>query len=569
MSPPTKERAMIGNASPSTGSIAICAPSGVDAPTIAQAIDAINLETSILATVEELGERLRVEDGVKVAGLVVTEEALADGLSLTDALRQQPAWSDLPVVILTVAGHRASSQKRWALFASLGNVTLLARPLRRKDLESAARGIVRARARQHETRAHLIELKLTARELEQRVQERTAALMEMEATLRQSQKMEAIGQLTGGLAHDFNNLLQIISSNTELVKLRARQGNTTEVGRYIHNVSGATEKAAALTHRLLAFSRQQTLDPKPVDLNRLVLDVSELVKSTIGPSIKLEMTLHEDPVLTLCDPPQLENALLNLCINARDAMPNGGQLTIETDRASLSEDQAGRYGLVPGDYVSVAVTDTGEGMSAEIAERAFDPFFTTKPMGQGTGLGLSMVYGFTRQSNGHASIDTVPGKGTTVRLWLPELVAARGATPHNTAGEAGMDLPPTLTVLLVDDEDGVRILIAEILRDAGYAVIEASNGVEGLEVLQSGVRIDVVITDIGMPRMNGVEMIEQARKSHPDLKVLFITGYAQQQVSLGQQLNQNAQVLTKPFVMNALLERVAMILKPNSRASAF
>jgi CheY-like chemotaxis protein len=189
-------------------------------------------------------------------------------------------------------------------------------------------------------------------------------------------------------------------------------------------------------------------------------------------------------------------------------------------------------------------------------------------MGQGTGLGLSMVYGFTRQSHGHANIETAPGKGTTVRLWLPELIPERAAAPNNTAGKTAIDLPPTLTVLLVDDEDGVRTLITEILRDAGYAVIEASDGIEGLEVLQSGVQIDVVITDIGMPRMNGVEMIEQARESHPDLKVLFITGYAQQQVSLSQQLDRNAQVLTKPFVMNALLERVAMILKPNSQASA-
>jgi signal transduction histidine kinase len=556
------------NASRSTGAIAICAPSGVDAETIAQAINAIDLETSILGTLDELGERLAAEDSEEFAGLFVTEEALVDEMSLADALRQQPVWSDLPVIILTVAGHRASSRKRWALFTSLGNVTLLARPLRREDLESAARGIVRARTRQHETRAHLVELKLTARDLEQRVQERTAALMEMEATLRQSQKMEAIGQLTGGLAHDFNNLLQIISSNTELVKLRVRQGNLADLGRYIHNVSGATEKAAALTHRLLAFSRQQTLDPKPVDLNRLVLDISDLVASTVGPSIKLETTLHEDPVLTLCDPPQLENALLNLCINARDAMPNGGRLTIQTDRASLDDDWAARYGLVPGDYVSVAVTDTGEGMSPEIAERAFDPFFTTKPMGQGTGLGLSMVYGFTRQSHGHASIDTAPGKGTTVRLWLPELIAERAITSNNASGQTAIDLPPTLTVLLVDDEDGVRTLITEILRDAGYAVIEASDGVEGLEVLQSGTPIDVVISDIGMPRMTGVEMIEHARESQPDLKVLFITGYAQQQVSLGEQLDRNAQVLTKPFVMNALLERVAAILKPSSRPSS-
>lgn len=293
-------------ASPSAGSIAICAPSGIDAETISQTINAIDLKTSILDTLNEFGARLSEDDGSTFAGLFVAEEALIDEMSLADALRQQPVWSDLPVIILTVAGHRASSRKRWMLFESLGNVTLLARPLRREDLESAARGIVRARTRQQETRAHLLELKLSAQELERRVDERTTALTDVKATLRQSQKMEAIGQLTGGLAHDFNNLLQIISSNTELIKLRIRHGDVTNLGRYADNVSGATEKAAALTHRLLAFSRQQTLDPKPVDINRLVLEISDLVKSTIGPSIKFKATLHADPVLTLCDAPQLE-----------------------------------------------------------------------------------------------------------------------------------------------------------------------------------------------------------------------------------------------------------------------
>ncbi|WP_250454753.1 response regulator [Caballeronia sp. ATUFL_M2_KS44] len=555
------------HASPVMGAIAICAPSGIDADTIAQAINAIDLETSILASLDELGARLSTEDGEEFAGLFVTEEALVDELALAGALRQQPVWSDLPVIILTVAGNRTSSRKRWALFKSLGNVTLLARPLRREDLESAARGIVRARARQHETRAHLLELKLAARDLEARVQERTAALMEVEAALRQSQKMEAIGQLTGGLAHDFNNLLQIVSSNTELIKLRIRQGNVTDLGRYAHNVSGATEKAAALTHRLLAFSRQQTLDPKPVDVNRLVLEISDLVKSTVGPAIKVETRLHADPMLTHCDPPQLENALLNLCINARDAMPNGGQLHIDTDHATLDEQRARRFGLAPGDYVSVAVTDNGDGMTPEVAERAFDPFFTTKPMGKGTGVGLSMVYGFTRQSQGHASIDTAPGKGTTVRLWLPELRPERAATQDAASPRTAIALPATLTVLLVDDETGVRTLLAEILRDAGYEVIEANDGVEGLEVLQSEATIDIVVTDVGMPRMNGVEMIERARVSLPELKVLFITGYAQQQVSLEQQLDRNSHMLTKPFAMNALLERVAVVVKSSSGPS--
>ncbi|WP_438390495.1 response regulator [Caballeronia sp. DA-9] len=542
------------------GSIAICAPSGADADTIEQVIAAIGLKTHVLSAIDELGTQLSGIESNIVSGLMVAEEALSDGASLASALRLQPVWSDLPVIILTVAGHRASSRNRWALFEGLGNVTLLARPLRREDLESAARGIVCARARQRETRAHLIELEEAARLLERRVEERTAELMAVEATLRQSQKMEAIGQLTGGLAHDFNNLLQVISSSVEAIKFRVRQNKFADLERYAQNISGATDRASALTHRLLAFSRQQTLDPKRIDVNRLVLDIFDLVKSTVGPSVSVEAKLHADPVLTLCDPPQLENALLNLCINARDAMPKGGIISIETDRVDFDEHQAKRYGLPAGAYVTAAVRDNGAGMTSQTVERAFDPFFTTKPMGQGTGLGLSMVYGFARQSQGHAAIESTVGAGTLVRMWLPEL-KAQGALAEVPTGELGANKPAApATILLVDDDSDVRVLLAEILQDAGYAVIEASDGVQGLNILRSEVAISMAVSDVGMPRMNGIEMVEQARHHRPELKVLFITGYSQQPVFFQDRRDENSYLLTKPFVMDALIERVATIL---------
>ncbi|MDR5806456.1 response regulator [Caballeronia sp. LZ001] len=541
-------------------SIAVCAPSGADALTIVQVLDAVDLRARVLGTLEQFGDYLLNGGSSTCAGLMVAEEALVDDTSLVEALERQPIWSDLPVTILTVAGHRASSRRRWELFRSLGNVTLLARPLRREDLQSAARAMARIRARQYQTRTHLIELEAASRFLEQRVAERTKELQAVEATLRQLQKMEAIGQLTGGLAHDFNNLLQVIGSSVEMIKLKVKQGRSTELERYVQNIASAKDRAAALTHRLLAFSRRQILDPKPVDVNRLVLDMLDLVRSTVGPSVNVETRLHPEPVHCLCDPPQLENALLNLCINARDAMPAGGHLVIETSQVVLDADEAKRYGLAPGSYISSAVIDDGEGMASDVAERAFDPFFTTKPMDQGTGLGLSMVYGFARQSQGHTSIETVVGKGTTVRIWLPELEARVSAVEHPVTHEGETLLVVRKRILLVDDEANVRALIAEILQNVGHDVVEASDGVRGLEILQSDAVVDLVISDVGMPRMNGLEMIAKARAKRPELDVIFITGYSQTPVLSEGEPDARLQVMTKPFLMDALLERIETTL---------
>jgi PAS domain S-box-containing protein len=304
-----------------------------------------------------------------------------------------------------------------------------------------------------------------------------------EEQLRQSQKMEAMGQLTGGIAHDFNNLLTGISGSFELLKMRLAQGRLSDVERYITAGQGAASRAAALTHRLLAFARRQTLDPKPIQTNRLVTDMMELIRHTAGPAIEVETVLAAGLWPTLCDPNQLENALLNLCINARDAMPDGGRLTIETANIWLDERDARERDMVPGQYVAICVTDTGSGMPPEVVARAFDPFFTTKPLGMGTGLGLSMIYGFTRQSGGQVCIDSEVGQGTTMRIYLPR---HRGGTEGEQTSVQHTEVPRAETgetVLVVDDEPTVRMLVTDVLKDLGYAAIEAVDGASGLRVL--------------------------------------------------------------------------------------
>ncbi len=378
-----------------------------------------------------------------------------------------------------------------------------------------------------------------------------------EEQLRQSQKMEAVGQLTGGLAHDFNNLLTGITGSLDLLNTRLSQGRTKDVDRYITAAQGAAKRAAALTHRLLAFSRRQTLAPKPTDVNRLVSGMEELVRRTVGPAVAVEVVAAGGLWTTLVDPNQLENALLNLCINARDAMPDGGRLTVETGNKWLDARAAAGRDLPPGQYVSLCVSDTGTGMSPEVARRAFDPFFTTKPIGLGTGLGLSMIYGFVRQSGGQARIYSEPGQGTMVCLYLPRHLgdaedadepAEPAAAPRAGRGE---------TVLVVDDEPTVRMLVAEVLEDLGYTAIEAADGAAGLKALRSGARVDLLITDVGLPGgMNGRQVADAARGLRPGLKVLFITGYTENAVFSQGHLEPGMHVLTKPFAMEALASRI-------------
>jgi len=376
-----------------------------------------------------------------------------------------------------------------------------------------------------------------------------------EEALLQSQKMEAVGQLTGGIAHDFNNLLTGIVGSLDLLQTRLNQGRTDNVARYINAAMTSANRAAALTHRLLAFARRQPLIPKSVDANQLVVSLEDLLRRTIGETIDLEIVTSDDLWGTLCDPNQLESALLNLAINARDAMPDGGKITIATVNARLDYVTADTPALAPGDYICIDVTDTGVGMSAEVAGRAFDPFFTTKPIGQGTGLGLSMIYGFARQSNGHATIESKLGQGTSVKLYLPRHhgdIAAK----HASAVRAAEHAATGETVLVVEDEAVVRGVILEMLGEQGYRTLEAVDGPSGLRILRSNARIDLLVTDVGLPGMNGRQLADQARETRPGLKILFITGYAESAAIADGFLQPGMEMITKPFDLDNLSQRI-------------
>ncbi len=397
--------------------------------------------------------------------------------------------------------------------------------------------------------------------LEQRVAERTAELMEAEARLRQSQKMDAVGQLTGGLAHDFNNLLAGISGSLELMQVRMQQGQFADMERYMAAAQGATKRAAALTHRLLAFSRRQTLDPKPTDVARLVSGMQEMIQRSVGPGIVVDVANTSGLWAVLVDAPQLESALLNLCINARDAMPDGGHIKMETANTVLDEREAEQLQIPAGEYLTLCVTDNGTGIPPELLTRVFEPFFTTKPLGSGTGLGLSMIYGFAHQSGGQVRIQSQPGEGTSVRLYLPR---HHGDTENESQPAEAPELngaAQSETVLVVDDETTVRMLVAEILEELGYNTIEAGDSAEGLSILRSDVRIDLLVTDVGLPGgLNGRQMADAARIVRPDLKVLFITGYAENAIVGNGQLAPGMSVLTKPFSIDAMTQRVRSMI---------
>ncbi len=391
--------------------------------------------------------------------------------------------------------------------------------------------------------------------------EQAAALAEAQEALRQAQKMEAIGQLTGGIAHDFNNLLAGISGSLELLEARLAKGRPEGAERYIGAAQGSARRAAALTQRLLAFSRRQTLDPKPTDVNRLVTGMDELIRRTVGPAVLLEVVGAAGLWMTMIDPSQLENSLLNLCINARDAMPAGGRITIETGNKWLDERAARDRELPPGQYIQLSVSDSGTGMAPNVIAQAFEPFFTTKPLGQGTGLGLSMVHGFVRQSGGQVRIYSELGKGTTMSLYLPRFIG-EAEQDEAAAEELPVEGGQGETVLVVDDEATVRMLMAEVLEEAGYAVLEAADGPEALKILQTEARVDLLLTDVGLPGgMNGRQVADAARATRPDLKVLFVTGYAENAVIGHGHLSPGMAVITKPFQMTALGNKVREIIE--------
>lgn len=384
-----------------------------------------------------------------------------------------------------------------------------------------------------------------------------------EESLRQSQKMEAIGQLTGGLAHDFNNLLAGVSGSLELMRLRIEQGRFHELTRYMSAAETATRRAAALTHRLLAFSRRQTLLPRPTDANQLIAGMLEMIQRTVGPGIRLESDLLPDLWTALVDASQLENTLLNLCINARDAMPGGGVIRATTRNLRIDDSAGATLNLPPGEYLSLAVQDNGVGMPAAIVARAVEPFFTTKPMGEGTGLGLSMAYGFAKQSGGKMRIASVVGEGTVVTLYLPrhDGKPQASATPSAIVGLEATERTGK-TAVVVDDEPAIRMLVSEVLEELGFLVIEAADSAAGLRVLQSAAPVDLLISDVGLPGgMNGRQMADAALTGRPELPVLLITGYAENSLLTDGQLSPGMAVLTKPFTLDALASRIRELIK--------
>lgn len=396
--------------------------------------------------------------------------------------------------------------------------------------------------------------------LERRVQDRTRELMRAEESLRQSQKMEAIGQLTGGIAHDFNNLLQGIIGALDMVQKRIAEGRIGDIGRFAQGALASANRASALTHRLLAFSRRQPVDPRPVHINRLIGSMGELLRRSIGENIQMKIVAADDLWLVRCDANQLENALLNLAINARDAMAGGGILTVMTANAVLASPLAATRDLPAGEYVQLTVADTGSGMPVEVQARAFDPFYTTKPIGQGTGLGLSMIYGFVRQSGGSVRIESEVGKGTVIEICLPRFC---GNLAPESAGEedvlerqAGEDE----VVLVVEDEDVVRLLVVEVLNDLGYLALEAVDGASAMRILDSSQRIDLLVTDIGLPDLNGRQVADMGRAKRSDLKVLFMTGYAENAAG-NSFLGSGMEIISKPFTLDNLAVKIREIIE--------
>ncbi len=388
---------------------------------------------------------------------------------------------------------------------------------------------------------------------------RRAELESAQEALRQSQKMEAIGQLTGGIAHDFNNMLTGVIGSLDLMRRNIASGRMDRVDRYIDAATVSAQRAAALTSRLLAFGRRQSLDMKAMDVNALVAGMEELLFRTLGEQIELGTDLAPELWAASSDENQLESALLNLCINARDAMPNGGKLIIETTNTRLDERYTRDHpDVTPGDYVVLSVTDTGSGMAPTTMDKVFEPFFTTKPVGQGTGLGLSMVYGFARQSGGHVRIYSEVGQGTTVKLFLTrslggEALVAAMPSPETPRGSGE-------TVMVVEDDPSVRMIVTELLSEVGYGVLEATDADTAIPILQSNQRIDLLVSDVGLPGMNGRQLAEVARQSRPDLKILFITGYAQNAAVRAGFLADGMDMMTKPFAVDALATKIRDIL---------
>lgn len=551
--------------------VLIYAPRGRDAAVVKSVVGTAH-EVQACATSNALIDALNEGS----AAAIVTEEALVDD-SLVQALAgwlgTQPSWSDYPFIVLATRQPGRRSTHAIQSLNSLGNVILLERPLNAETLASAAHAAVRARKRQYVTRQHLAEISRTRTEverlnseLEARIAARTRELAaandrlmkeiaereRAQAALTQGQKMEAIGRLTGGIAHDFNNLLHVVNMNLELISLYAKEDKVKPV---VERAKSAARRGAKLTGQLLSFARNQSLLPKLTQVNRLLVGMKDLLEISAGPSVTVELDLCEDQASVVVDPSQLEMAVLNLAVNSRDAMPEGGTLKISTC-VHHSEREEGQ--LKRGDYVVLTVSDTGGGIPQQLLSKVFDPFFTTKPLGSGTGLGLSQVYGFAHQSGGVAFIKSELNKGTTVEMYFP-------AAPADAVSQSEAAAPPLMpqrvksrNILVVEDDADVRRVIVECLGLIGYEVTEARNGTEGLAAIALS-RPDLLVVDYAMPDMTGAEVISKAREMVADLPVILATGYAD--MAAVERLAGKPAILRKPFDINSLGAAVAFALE--------
>jgi signal transduction histidine kinase len=498
----------------------VLAPHGRDAVVAASMLFEAGFRSDIVSDLGGLVSSLTEGAGFAV----VTEEAL-EGTplhGLSQWIEEQEGWSDFPFIMLTRRGGGLERNPSAARYLEvLGNAAFLERPFHPTTLVSLAQSALRGRRRQYEARARLAELNDLARDLERRVEERTAEHEAAVAQLHEVQKLETLGQLTGGVAHDFNNLLTPITGALDLLHKQYADKDPRS-GRLLNNALKAADRARTLVQRLLGFARRQSLQTEATDIVRLVSGMRDLIASSIGPTIEISIEPEGDLPLAVVDPNQLELAILNLCVNARDAMPDGGQLTIAVRKEQVSRGSV--VGLAEGDYIRLSVTDDGCGMSADTLSRAIEPFYSTKEIGRGTGLGLSMVHGLAAQLGGAFAITSELGKGTSVILYLP--AAAIGASEVGVIA-SGTSEPSErrLSILLVDDEDLVRFATAEMLRELGHKVTDVGSGLEALDLIDGGLKVDAVITDYKMPRMDGAALAQSIRERRASMPILIITGY--------------------------------------------
>lgn len=558
----------------------IHAPRGRDAGVVHTVLAAQHMAARVCVAPGELLECM----DAGAAGAIITEEALSQllaGEGLAQWLQRQPPWSDFPFIVLATRRDGRRARADVEALQSLGNLILLERPLNAETLASAAGSVIRARRRQYATRQHLDDLGRIRSELERlnaglelRIEARTRELASAndrlmkeiaereraQAALTQVQKMEAIGRLTGGIAHDFNNLLHVVNMNLELVSLYAKDDKVKPV---VDRAKAAARRGARLTAQLLSFARSQSLLPKLTYVNKLILGMKDLLEISVGSAVEVELDLCEEQAAVVLDPSQLEMAILNLAVNSRDAMPEGGKLVI------CSCTQPRRHGdeeLAAGDYVRVTVADTGTGIPEHVLPKVFDPFFTTKPVGQGTGLGLSQVYGFARQSGGLAHIRSQPGKGTTVEMLFPAAPADPEELDHVAQSPSMPEKAKGFHILVVEDDAEVRRVIVECLSLIGYRVTEAANGTEALDAVRSA-RPDLMVVDYAMPDMTGAEVISRARQLVGDVPVILATGYAD--MAQVERLAGKLNILRKPFDIATLGDAVHQALEAaREKASA-